>query len=707
MIRIIPKIKVIALSLLFLSQTVASAQWRPVDYASEEGRRIADQILLYQRVTGGWPKNVNMSSTLTPAQKAQVIQDKQRTDDSTVDNNATTSQMNALALAYAATGDDRYKEGFTGGLEFLLAGQYPNGGWPQFWPNPQDYQVNVTFNDNNMSNILGMFRNICDGVAPYGGKLVDDAMRARLSEAYDKGIDCILDAQIVDGKKLTVWCQQNDPVTLKPTTGRTYEIPSFCSAESVKLVQLLMKVKNPDKRVKAAIHGAMEWLDNHKITGYRTERGVVDGERTTRLVEDMAAAPLWARFYDLEYGEPIVVDRDGLPRRHLEQIGRERRNGYSWYNSNASVLYDAYSVWLKENDPRYKTKVSADSRGGNERGVFTMFRKHLMNPKDFDVVVKPGESIQAAIDKAPETADGYFKILVLGGCYHESLNVDRPNVLLVGEDRNNTVIELSEKDFPAEGNRRQSGVVINLTDKANDFIMSGFTLTNAFDASPLDPKQPQSIQHRMVVMGRADRTIIVNTTINSNGNDALSLWAQGGDGMYYHADLDINSPGVDFICPRGWCYATRCNFYGGGRAMIWHDGRGDINKKFVITNSNFDASCPTLLGRYHHDSMFYILSSRMSSNILNQNIHYAYSDQVKDPCPWGERIYYYNIINDSDNSNWPETNLSKAPVGVAGSQISRVEGTPLANWECTAQWTFDDRWNPEQTLRELWRIIEY
>ena len=84
--------------------------------------------------------------------------------------------------------------------------------------------------------------------------------------------------------------------------------------------------------------------------------------------------------------------------------------------------------------------------------------------------------------------------------------------------------------------------------------------------------------------GRATRTIIINCNVWADGNDALSLWAPGSNGMYYHADLYLRCPGVDFLCPRGWCYATRCHFYGDSRAMIWHDGRGDKNKKLVITN---------------------------------------------------------------------------------------------------------------------------
>lgn len=669
--------------------TMPSAMTDEQLFKTEEGIRTADQMLMYQRVTGGWPKNINMSAALSARDAAAVLRDKEKTDDSTVDNNATTSQMSYLARAYRSTGVEKYRKGFLRGLDYLLSGQLENGGWPQFWPNPTGYQVNVTFNDNNMSNILTMFSAISARTAPYDGDLVSSELRGKVGKAFDKGIECILDAQIVKDGKPSVWCQQNDPVTLKPARGRTYELPSYCSAESVNLVKLLMTLPDPDKRVKAAVHGAMQWFDRYKITGYKVTRTFDGGRRNTVMVEDPSAAPMWARFYDLERCEPYVCDRDGLPRRRLEEIGRERRNGYSWFNSNASGLYELYAGWLKVNDPKYKSKISPEGKGGNETGAFMLFRKHEMDPKDFDLVVKPGESIQAAVDKAPAEHEGYFKILVRKGVYRQSVNIDKPRILLVGEDRAETRIELSEED-DAGG----SGTVLNIGANGTDLIVSGFTLSNKFKADALDPSQPQSIQHRMTVMGRADRTVIINCTINSNGNDALALWAEGGNGMYYHADLEINCPGVDFICPRGWCYATRCRFYGDSRAMIWHDGRGDSSKKFVITNSDFDAASPTLLGRYHHDAAFYILHSEFSSNILDQNIHYAYSDKVLDPCPLGERMYWYGNYRVGGNSGWLDNNLEKAP------------GSP-DHWECLAPWTFDGRWDPEKTLSELWDIIEY
>ena len=61
------------------------------------------------------------------------------------------------------------------------------------------------------------------------------------------------------------------------------------------------------------------------------------------------ASPIWARFYDLEEELPYVCDRDGVPRRHLEEIGSERRNGYGWYNDSVTPLYARYAEWCELN----------------------------------------------------------------------------------------------------------------------------------------------------------------------------------------------------------------------------------------------------------------------------------------------------------------------------------------------------------------------
>lgn len=320
-------------------------------FTTEEARRIGDQLLLYQRVTGGWAKNIDMVRPLLQEEIDSLIIEKQRRDDSTIDNNATVMQMSYLARLYQATDDSRYKESFSKGLDYLLSGQYENGGWPQFWPGPTGYQVHITFNDYAITNTLNLFNDILSGEYPYNGSLVEAMTAEKLKTSFAKGIECILLTQIVVDGKPTVWCQQHDHETYLPAGARTYELPSFCSQESAAIVKLLMNLPSPDERIKASVNGAMEWFAANKLTGLRVERRGTHGtdDYNTVLVEDPEAGPLWARFYDLEKCEPYVCDRDGIPRKSLEEIGRERRNGYSWYNSYPAELESLYEEWKEKN----------------------------------------------------------------------------------------------------------------------------------------------------------------------------------------------------------------------------------------------------------------------------------------------------------------------------------------------------------------------
>ncbi len=684
--------------------TAAAAQQKPKRnllretndefFRTEEARRIGDQLVAFQRCTGGWPKNIDMTRQMSDEEWAQVEKDKSRRDDSTIDNDATTMQMIYLARLYQQTKDTRYRDAFHLALEYLMDGQYDNGGWPQFWPETKGYQVHITYNDDAMVNTLELFSDIISAKPPYQGKLTDKSWRQRLSAAFDKGIECILATQIVVDGQPTVWCQQHDRETLEPAPARAFELASYCSSESAAIVRLLMKLPRPDARVKQAIHGAMKWFDTYKLTGLRYEHARwIEGERTSRLVEDPQAKPIWARFYDLEYGEPFVCDRDGIPRRRLEEIGMERRTGYGWYSSRPAELFDLYDMWAATYDPEHKVNVSLDTKGANENGTIEMYRRPTIDRTAFDIVVSPGESIQAAIEKAPETPVNPFKILILKGTYNQKVIIDRPNIVLVGENRDSTLIVLAEtaktRTITEYKGRPVGNGVIVLQEGADDCVISGLTVYNNYGTTIED-----TTTHQMSIFGRATRTIVINCNVWADGNDALALWAPGGNGMYYHADLYLRCPGVDFLCPRGWCYATRCHFYGDGRALIWHDGRGDKSKKLVITNSSFDAQSPTILGRWHHDSQFFITHCKMSEQILDCNISYAYSDKVLDPCPWGQRTYYYDCHRKGGHSGWLNNNLQEA------------ENAPEFHG-ITARWTFGGKWDPEKRIRDLWQVLAY
>src|SRR3989442_10306478 len=102
-------------------------------YGSTEAVRIADNVLLYQRDWGGWPKNIDMASALTEREKAVLNRERRQTD-STIDNEATYTQMAYLARVFNTTKQERFREAFIKGLDYLIGAQYDNGGWPQFYP---------------------------------------------------------------------------------------------------------------------------------------------------------------------------------------------------------------------------------------------------------------------------------------------------------------------------------------------------------------------------------------------------------------------------------------------------------------------------------------------------------------------------------------------------------------------------------------------
>ena len=674
-------------------------------YKTEEARKIGDQVLLYQRVTGGWPKNINMSRPLSDDERAQVLKDKKRRDDSTTDNGATNMQMLYLAKLYQATKDARYKEGFQKAVEYLLSGQYENGGWPQFWPEMHGYQIHITYNDDAMVNTMNLLRDVAEQKAPYQD-MADKALRKRCTEAFNKGVECMLKTQMRDKDgKLTIWCQQHDRDTYAPASARAYELPSYGPMESASITKLLMSLPNPDERIKQAINAAMAWFDKYKLTGLRIKRhgpwASMDGD--TKLVKNANAEPIWGRYYDLKYCEPYVCDRDGLPRRRLEDIGHERRNGYAWFSNRPAELYPIYEQWANQYDPAHKVAISLKTKGANKNGLIEMFRQPKKDMKDFDAVVNAGESIQAAIEQAPQKPEKPYKIFIRKGTYQQKVIIDRPNIVLVGEQRDSTCIVLAETEDTRtikeyHGQPVHHGVVV-LMEGADDCVISGLTIYNNYGTVV----EPGNTKHQMAVYGRATRTIIINSNIWADGNDDVSLWARNG-GMYYHADLYLRCPGVDFLCPRGWCYATRCRFYGDGRAILWHDGRGGADEKLVVTNSTFDAKRPTPLGRYHHDSQFYVINCKLSANILDQNIEHAYKGRTAeemakegkklDPCPLGQRTYYYGNRREGGHSGWLADNLKTAP------------GSPEFHM-ITALWTFEGKWDPEQRIRDLWYALAY
>ena len=76
------------------------AEW----YIGDQARDIADSVLLYQRASGGWPKDIDMTARPVSADPAAR--------DATIDNGATTTPIRLLARVRDRQGriESRYRE---------------------------------------------------------------------------------------------------------------------------------------------------------------------------------------------------------------------------------------------------------------------------------------------------------------------------------------------------------------------------------------------------------------------------------------------------------------------------------------------------------------------------------------------------------------------------------------------------------------------
>lgn len=316
-------------------------------------RQIADNILLYQQPNGGWPKNYDMLAILTDEQKAILAQHKDSLH-TTFDNGATYTQIEYLAKAYTLLGDKKYEDAALRGLQFILKVQYENGGWPQFYPDVSGYRKYITFNDDAMIGVMEVLQHIAQNEPYYS--FVNNQLRKEATDAYKKGIACILKCQIVENGKPTVWCQQHDNITLQPVGARTFELPSKTSSESAEIVHLLMQVKDPGAQIVNAIKDAVEWFEKVEIKDERVKtipaKDVVykfhEAKFDRIVVTDSAAPPIWTRYYELETDRPMFANRDGKKVYQLSDVSRERRTGYAWYGYwPQRIISVAYPAWLK------------------------------------------------------------------------------------------------------------------------------------------------------------------------------------------------------------------------------------------------------------------------------------------------------------------------------------------------------------------------
>jgi pectinesterase len=286
-------------------------------------------------------------------------------------------------------------------------------------------------------------------------------------------------------------------------------------------------------------------------------------------------------------------------------------------------------------------------------------------------------SINEAIESLPMFNYERVIIFIKNGVYHEKVAITQDNVTLQGQSEDSTIIQYSQLRSDWVAHKDTIGpAVVNIF--ADDVILRDLTVRNT---------QPLVGPHAFAIYGTGTRTILVNCKVASKGGDTVSMWDYK-NGMYYYDNCDF-SGAVDFVCPRGWCYAKDCKFYELKEVpSIWHAGGYNVSQKFVILRSKFDGVKSFELGRHHYEAQFYLVDCTFSRNMADVPIYrVTYGDSTKDrPFNWGERDYYYNCHREGGDYSWFRNNLSTAV------------GSPVPS-EMTPSWTFEGKWNPEDSSK--------
>lgn len=184
-------------------------------------------------------------------------------------------------------------------LDFLVAAQNAHGAWPYDF-STKSYGRHSTINDDlTTSHIRALQRGWETWADP-----------AYLL-AVQKGVGFLLQTQLPQGG----WAQQYDEA-LKPVGARSFEPAAAASIETAQVLRTLLELDqhHSDPRITVAIRRAVDWLKAAQISQGR-----------------------WARFYDLDTGQPVYADRQGKRYSSVDALPRERRLGYRWEGAFAEV----------------------------------------------------------------------------------------------------------------------------------------------------------------------------------------------------------------------------------------------------------------------------------------------------------------------------------------------------------------------------------
>lgn len=229
----------------------------------------------------------------------------------------------------------------------------------------------------------------------------------------------------------------------------------------------------------------------------------------------------------------VDTDGDGLPDAYETEVGLNPNDA----SDGGKLTVSGYS--------NLEVFLNGVADGQIDAAQYTK-RQAVNKMNGFNAIVGEGETyqtIQAAIDAAPNDNTPYY-IFVKKGTYEGHVQINRANIHLMGQSRENTIISWN-KLHNEDGGNVDTNATINVT--ANDVSFDNLTIRNT----------RSNEGQALALYTKADRIIITNCNLLG----WQDTYRTGKDGQRHLVRNSKISGTTDFIYGAGEAYFDECTLH--------------------------------------------------------------------------------------------------------------------------------------------------
>ncbi len=232
------------------------------EFYYEAARSATGAVIAAQVSAGGWNYVHDTAGEAaeqqwydTVAANAWRLEEfRKRYGNGTFDDAGTSEAAQLLLRMYLEKRDETYRGPLYKAIDFILDAQYPNGGWPQRFPLPEDeddYTRYITFNDDvageNLEFLIFAYQALGE---------------ARLLDPIRRGMDIFLETQ--QPMPQPGWGLQHYVHDLTPAPARSIEPRAFATHTTAANIRALIGFYRltGDRKYLARIPEAIDWLES-------------------------------------------------------------------------------------------------------------------------------------------------------------------------------------------------------------------------------------------------------------------------------------------------------------------------------------------------------------------------------------------------------------------------------------------------------------